>query len=101
MKMKTYDEITHEPIETPNLEKGYTYPVQRYVGTERVTLEGTVARYPPDGLAHDAPVYEACLYYHTYTEGELAAMNPPDPESDTVATWDELADAYSKGVSMA
>ena len=102
MKMKTYDKSTHEPIETPNLEKGYTYPGQRYVGTERVILGGTLARYPPDGLAYDKLVYEECMWYHTYTEDELAAMHPPDePEPDPAATWDEMATAYRKGVSMA
>ena len=71
------------------------------MGTERVTLKGTVERYPPDGLGYDKPVYEDCLYYHTYTEDELAAMHPPDePQpSDGVATLDELAAAYSEGVA--
>lgn len=94
--MNTYDEITHEPIETPNLEKGYTYPGQRYVGTERVILGGTLARYTPDGLGYDKPVYEDCLYYHTYTEDELAAQHPPDEpqpsdmEERLTAVEDEL-----------
>ena len=34
-------------------------------------------------------------------EDDMAAMHPPDPEPDGVATWDELAEAYSEGVSMA
>lgn len=99
--MKTYHEKTGKLIENPDLSAGYTYPGQRYVGTERVILGGTLARYPPDGLAYDKPVYEDCLYYHTYTEDELVARQPPDePQpSDGVATWDELATAYSEGVA--
>lgn len=48
--MKTYHEKTGELIENPDLEAGYTYPGQRYVGTERVVLGGTVDLYPPGGL---------------------------------------------------
>lgn len=99
--MNTYHEKTGELIENPNLEEGFTYPGQRYIGTERIVLEGTVALYPPGGLGYDKPVYEDCQWYHEYTEDELAAMHPTDPEPDTAATWEELADAYSKGVSMA
>ncbi|WP_295422163.1 hypothetical protein [uncultured Subdoligranulum sp.] len=76
--MKTYHEKTGELIENPNLEEGFTYPGQRYIGTERVVLEGTVELYPPDGLGYDKPVYEDCLWYHEYTEDELAAQHPPD-----------------------
>ena len=99
--MKTYHEKTGELIESPDLEKGYTYPGQKYLGTERVKLRGTVELYPPDGLGYDKPVYEDCLYYHTYTEDELAAQHTPDePQpSDGVATWNELAAAYSEGVA--
>lgn len=66
--MRTYHEKTGELIESPDLEAGYTYPGQRYIGTERVTLERTVEIYPPNGLQHDVPVYEDCLYYRPYTE---------------------------------
>ena len=100
--MKVYDEKTGLEIETPDLEAGCTYPGQRYVGTERVILGGTLARYPPDGMGYDKPIYEDCLYYHAYTEDEMAAMHPPDePKPDTAATWGELAAAYTEGVSMA
>lgn len=94
--MKTYHESTSELIENPNLEEGYTYPGQRYVGTERIVLEGTVELYPPDGLGYDKPVYEDCLWYHEYTEDELAAQHPPDDpkpsdmEKRLTAVEDEL-----------
>lgn len=94
--MKTYDEKNWDEVLNPDLSAGYTYPGQRYVGTERVTLRGTVERYPPDGLGYDKPVYEDCLYYHTYTEDELAAQHPPDEpqpsdmEERLTAVEDEL-----------
>lgn len=100
--MKTYNEKTGELIENPDLEKGYTYPGQRYVGTERVILKGTVELYPPDGLGYDKAVYEECLFFHPWEPGEKPEESPQlsDPKlSDTAATWDELAAAYSEGVA--
>lgn len=99
--MKTYDEKTWTEISNPDLAAGYTYPSRRKIGTERRTHAGTIELYPPDGLSYDKPVYEDCLLYHEYTEDELAAMHPPDDPkpSDGVATWDELAAAYSEGVA--
>lgn len=103
----TYDEITHELIEKPDLENGYVYPGTIVVGheEERIeVMEGTVTAARPAGLRRRIPAHditEPCQYYHKYTEEELAAMQPPDPEPDGVATWDELSAAYSEGVSMA
>lgn len=99
--MKTYHEQTRDLIENPDLEVGYVYPGKRYIGTERIVLEGTVALYPPGGLWYDKPVYEDCQWYHEYTEDELAAQHPPDDpgSANTAATWDELAAAYSEGVA--
>lgn len=71
--MNIYDEKTGELIENPDLEAGYTYPGQRYLGTERVILKGTVELYPPDGLGYDKPVYEDCQLYHAYTEEDKKA----------------------------
>ena len=104
--MKTYNEKTGLEIENPDLEKGYVYLGRRKVGTEERVLEGTVTERRPEGLRHLVDVYEDCQYYHEYTEYELAAMqppeepDPPDP-ADGVATWDELAAAYTEGVSLA
>lgn len=77
MIMKTYHEKTGELIESPDLDAGYVYPGQRYIGTKRVTLERTVELYPPGGLQHEVPVYEDCQIYVPYTEEELAARNQP------------------------
>lgn len=97
--MNIYHEKTGELIESPDLEAGYTYPGQRYVGTERVILGGTVELYPPGGLEYDKPVYEDCLFFHPWEPGEKPGTDPA-PSGD-VATWDELAAAYNEGVSMA
>lgn len=97
-QLKIYDESTHELLESPDLEAGYTYPGQRYVGTERIVLGGTIERYPPDGLGYEKPVYEDCLWYHEYADGEKPGTDP-GPSGD-VATWDELAAAYNEGVSQ-
>lgn len=90
--MKIYDEITHEQLESPDLEKGYTYPGQKYLGTERVTLKGTVERYPPGGLEYDKPVYEDCLFFHPWEPGEKPGTDPQpsDVESRLTALEDQL-----------
>lgn len=99
--MNTYNEKTGQLIESPDLSAGYTYPGRRLTGTELQVLPGTVTETRPEGLRREVAVYEDCLYYHEYTDDELAAMQPPDPEPDNAATWAELAAAYSEGVSMA
>lgn len=71
--MKVYDEITGAELTAPDENKGYTYPGQRQVGTRREILPGTAALYPPDGLQHEVPVYEACLFYHALTAEEQTA----------------------------
>ena len=97
--MKTYHEQTGELIENPNLEEGFTYPGQLYIGTERIVLEGTVALYPPGGLGYDKPVYEDCLFFHPWEPGEKPGTEPQP--SDDAPTWEEMADAYTEGVRMA
>lgn len=96
-----YDEITKEEIVSPNLEDGCLYDGVIVVGhePERVeVMEGTVTAARPDGLRRIIPAHditEPCQWYHKYTEGELAAMKLPDPESSDmekrlVAVEDEL-----------
>ena len=105
--MKIYDEITKEEILDPDLSAGYVY--DGFIVTGRTeeryeVMEGTVTEDRPEGLRRLIPaqdITEPCQWYHKYTEEELAAMHQTDPEPDTAATWEELADAYSKGVSMA
>lgn len=92
--MKTYDEKNWDEVLNPDLEVGYVYPGQRYIGTKRVTLERTAELYPPGGLQHEVPMYEDCQLYHAYTEDELAAIQnpevPTDVESRVTALEEEL-----------
>ena len=103
--MKIYDETTRELITNPDLENGYLYDGVIVVGHKDEcieVMEGTVTEERPDGLRRRIPAHditEPCQYYHAYTAEELAAMHPPDPEPDGVATWDELAAAYREGVA--
>ena len=116
--MNTYDETTFELIESPDLELGRTYPGRRFVAHHEAVEEvrhlevmrGSEVMNGGKGLRGpviDVPAspawdeYEDCLYYHPYTEEELAAMHPPDPAPtpDTAATWDELAAAFTEGVA--
>lgn len=105
--MRTYNEKTGELIENPDLSAGYTYPGRRLTGTELQVLPGTVTATRPEGLRREVPIYEDCLFFHPWGPGEKPEENPqpPDPEppdpADGVATWDELAAAYTEGVGLA
>ena len=97
--MKTYDEKTLEEIESPDLSKGMTYPGKIKTGVEYVVMSGSQEKYPPNGLRKEKAVYEECLFYHKYADGENPGTNPAP--SGGVATWDELAAAYNEEVGMA
>ena len=104
--MRIYNDKTGLEIENPDLEAGYVYPGRKKIGTEERVLARTVTERRPEGLRQLVDVWEDCQYYHEYTEDELAAMQPPEePEqpapADGVATWDELAAAYTEGVGLA
>ena len=70
--MKIYDELTGAELTAPDESAGYLYAGQRvvrHVPEHDEILEGT------DGWRHRIPAhdeYEACQYYHAYTEAELA-----------------------------
>lgn len=118
--MNVYHEETMELLPDPDLTLGRTYPGRRFVAHHETVEEvshlevmpGTEAMNGGAGLrgkvvdvaAQEAwDEYEDCLLYHPYTEEELEAMRPPDPQPtpvpDTAATWDELAAAYTEGVN--
>lgn len=75
--MKIYDEITHIQLDPAVVDadiksgKGYTYPGEIQTGETPEhweVLPGT------DGLRRRIPaqpIYEDCLWYHTYTPEEL------------------------------
>lgn len=77
--MKTYDEITRELIETPDLEAGYLYNGVIVTGrteTHYEIMPGTVTENRPDGLRRLVPAQdmtEPCQWYHAYTEEDKQA----------------------------
>lgn len=78
--MKIYDELTGAELTAPDESAGYLYAGQRvvrHVPEHDEILEGT------DGWRHRIPAhdeYEACQYYHAYTEAELAERAKPTAE---------------------
>lgn len=75
--MKIYDEITKEELTAPDESKGYLYESQIKTGMTEDTyeiMEGTVTEDCPNGLRRLIPghaVFEACQFYHTYTDEEI------------------------------
>lgn len=78
--MKIYDEITKEELTAPDESKGYLYESQIKTGMTEDTyevMEGTVTEDCPNGLRRLIPghaVFEACQFYHTYTDEEIKRM---------------------------
>lgn len=78
--MKIYDEITKEELTAPDESKGYLYESQIKTGMTEDTyevMEGTVTDDCPNGLRRLIPghaVFEACQFYHTYTDEEIKRM---------------------------
>lgn len=79
--MKIYDEITRAEVTDPDLRAGYLYDGEMVTGHTEEHLEvmdGTVTEARPEGLRRLVPAYdiaEPCLFYHRYTEEELAALS--------------------------
>lgn len=78
--MKIYDEITKEELTAPDESKGYLYESQIKTGMTEDTyevMEGTVTEDCPNGLRRLIPghaVFEACQFYHAYTDEEIKRM---------------------------
>lgn len=78
--MKIYDEITKEELTAPDESKGYLYDSQIKTGMTEGTyevMEGTVTEDCPNGLRRLIPghaIFEACQFYHTYTDEEIKRM---------------------------
>ncbi len=103
--MTIYDEQSKQPVEAPDLSAGYVYEGVIVTGRTEESVEvmaGTVTPERPEGLRRRVPardITEPCLWYHRYTQEELAAMQPAGGDEDAV--WDELAAAYNEGVMQA
>lgn len=78
--MKIYDEITKKELTAPDESKGYLYESQIKTGMTEDTyevMEGTVTEDCPNGLRRLIPghaIFEACQFYHTYTDEEIKRM---------------------------
>lgn len=78
--MKIYDEITKAELTAPDESKGYLYDSQIKTGMTEDTyevMEGTVTEDCPNGLRRLIPghaIFEACQFYHTYTDEEIKRM---------------------------
>ena len=78
--MKIYDEITKKELTAPDESKGYLYDSQIKTGMTEDTyevMEGTITDDCPNGLRRLIPghaVFEACQFYHTYTDEEIKRM---------------------------
>lgn len=95
--MKIYDELTGAELTAPDESAGYLYDGQRvvrHVPEHDEILEGT------DGWRHRIPAhdeYEACQYYHTYTEAEIEAQKAEQVESSK-PTLQEQVDANAAAI---
>ena len=95
--MKIYDEITNEELTSPDMSAGYLYGGQRvvrHVPEHDEILPGT------DGWRHRIPAhdeYEACQYYHAYTEAEIEAQKAEQVESSK-PTLQEQVDANAAAI---
>lgn len=69
--MKTYIAGTNQEIQNPDLTKGYTYFGTIDVGVKYEVMEGSVEKYPPNGLQEEKIIYEECQFYHKYTQEEI------------------------------
>lgn len=95
-----FDELTKEPIESPDLSAGTIYDGKRIIGyTEetKVPMNGTASPRNPMGLykrVPPQPIYEDCQWYHRYTEEELASMSEKTVD-------EKISDAVTAAVALA
>ena len=95
--MAIYDAITREPVEFPDLEKGYLVDGTIITGYTTEVFPNTVADARPGGIKHRVPVVEKCQWYYPNPEEPETPVEPG--ESANAATWNELASAYKEGVT--
>lgn len=86
-----YDAQTKQPVESPDLEKGYLVEGSIVTGTALEVMAGTVTDDRPQGLRRRVPVREACQWY---------CLNPEPSEPEK--TMDEkISDAVTAAVALA
>lgn len=94
--MQIYDFFTGEPVESPDLEKGYLVLGTIVTGYTTETFPETITGDRPNGIKHRVPIIEECQFY--YPNPEEPEVRPDPGESSDSATWEELAKAYNEGV---
>lgn len=94
--MAIYDAITNEPIESPDLSKGYLVDGAIVTGYTTEVFPDTITAARPDGIKHRVPITEECQFY--YPNPEESEVQPDPGGSSDSATWEELAKAYNEGV---
>ena len=95
--MAIYDAITREPVEFPDLEKGYLVDGTIITGYTTEVSPNTITDTRPNGIKNRVPVHEECQWYYPKPEEPETPVKPGG--SADAATWDELASAYKEGVT--
>ena len=91
--MAIYDAMTREPIESPDLEKGYLVDGTIITGYTTEVMPGTVTESRPNGIKHRVLVTEPCQWYYP---------NPEEPEEQpATGNFEERLSAVEKDVEDA
>ena len=89
--MVIYDAITRQPIESPDLEKGYLVAGTIVTGYTTEVFPYTVTDVRPNGIKHRVPVYEECQWYYPNSDSV--------PEEKTIDQ--KISDAVTAAVALA
>lgn len=104
---KTYDEITHELIENPDLELGHVYMgtiITGYTEEKIEVMGGTVTEEDSEGLRERIPpsaIEEKCYLYHSYTENELEEIKAEADRATKTYVDEKVSEAVTRAVSLA
>lgn len=70
-----YDATTRQPIESPDLEKGYLVDGTIITGYATEVFSDTVTAARPEGISRLVSVAEPCQWYYLYPDKETAVSN--------------------------
>ena len=106
-ELNTYDEITHELIENPDLELGHVYMgtiITGYTEEKIEVMGGTVTEEDSEGLRERIPpsaIEEECWLYHTYTDLELESIKAEADRATKTYVDEKVSEAVTRAVSLA
>lgn len=89
--MAIYDAITREPVEFPDLKKGYLVDGTIITGYTTEVFPNTITEARPNGIKHRVPVYEECQWYYPNSDSV--------PEEKTIDQ--KISDAVTAAVALA